>query len=389
MSIAQNLKLLNKPISELAMLPQETIMTMAQAGQIPVAFVAPILAQKAEQAQAGANAAAMAAQQQMPTATVLEDIIAQNAANETREAMPQMPEEMGIAALPVSEDMMPEFAGGGIVAFEKGGDIDYSQFGDLGEELKRQEEIRRMYLGDNEALRAEREGMDAAERQQRAFRLMEIGLGVAGGESPYFATNLKGATPGIRGMAEDAAAQRKRKAELAGMERAEKAKVLEAATGAVQAREKLTPETIRAARAVQDEARAAGKKVPTLTQAAKMLERTTGTATLESARLNALAKRSAARIDAMNALTMNPKYNEAVKKGDTDTVRRLEREARAKVDVQFAEFLEPGVEPEAAPAAAPARAKPTLKDFLAAAKKANPGVSDEALTNYYNQKYGK
>jgi hypothetical protein len=67
----------------------------------------------------------------------------------------------------------------------------------------------------------------------------------------------------------------------------------------------------------------------------------------------------------------------------------LEREARAKVDVQFAEFLEPGVEPEAAPTAAPARAKPTLKDFLAAAKKANPGVSDEALTNYYNQKYGK
>jgi hypothetical protein len=389
MSIAQNLKILNKPINELAMLPQETIMTMAQAGQIPVAFVAPILAQKAEQAQVGANVAAMAAQEQMPTATVLEDIIAQNAANETREAMPQMPEEMGIAALPVSEDIMPEYAGGGIVAFEKGGDIDYSQFGDLGEELKRQEAIRRMYLGDNEALRAEREGMDAAERQQRAFRLMEIGLGVAGGESPYFATNLKGATPGIRGMAEDAAAQRKRKAELAGMERAEKAKVLEAATGAVQAREKLTPETIRAARAVQDEARAAGKKVPTLTQAAKMLERTTGTATLESARLNALAKRSAARIDAMNALTMNPKYNEAVKKGDTDTVRRLEREARAKVDVQFAEFLEPGVEPEAAPTAAPARAKPTLKDFLAAAKKANPGVSDEALTNYYNQKYGK
>jgi hypothetical protein len=389
MSIAQNLKILNKPISELAMLPQETIMTMAQAGQIPVAFVAPILAQKAEQAQAGANAAAMAAQEQMPTATVLEDIIAQNAANETREAMPQMPEEMGIAALPVSEDIMPEYAGGGIVAFEKGGDVDYSQFGDLGEELKRQEAIRRMYLGDNEALRAEREGMDAAERRQQAFRLIETGLGIAGGESPYFAANLKGALPGVKGMAEDAAAQRKRKAELAGMERAEKAKVLEAATGAVQAREKLTPETIRAAREVQDEARKAGKPVPTLTQAARMLDRPTGTATLESARLNALAKRSAARIEAMNALTMNPKYNEAVKKGDDDTVRRLERQARAKVDAQFAEFLEPGVEPEAAPTAAPARAKPTLKDFLAAAKKANPGVSDEALTNYYNQKYGK
>jgi hypothetical protein len=60
MSIRQNLRILNKPISELAMLPQETIMTMAQSGQIPVAFVAPILAEKAEASQrARANAAAM------------------------------------------------------------------------------------------------------------------------------------------------------------------------------------------------------------------------------------------------------------------------------------------------------------------------------------------
>jgi hypothetical protein len=118
MSIVQNLKLLNKPISELAMLPQETIMTMAQAGQIPVAFVAPILAEKAEQAKAGANAAAIAQQQQMPTATVLETLMAQNAANEARE---EMPPESGIAALPVSEEMVPnEFAGGGIVAFAAG-----------------------------------------------------------------------------------------------------------------------------------------------------------------------------------------------------------------------------------------------------------------------------
>jgi hypothetical protein len=228
--------------------------------------------------------------------------------------------------------------------------------------------------------------MDAAKSEQRAMRLIEAGLGIAGGQSPYALQNIAtGALPAVKGYGEDVKEQRKRKAELAGMERAEKAKVLEAATGAVQAREKLTPETIRAARALQDEAREAGKKVPTLTQAVKMLERTTGTATLESARLNALSKRAAARIEAMNALTMNPKYNEAVKKGDADTVRRLEREARAKVDVQFAEFLEPGVEPEAAPA----RAKPTLGKFLEAARKANPGVSDGELTKYYNQKYGQ
>jgi hypothetical protein len=72
------------------MLPQETIMTMAQSGQIPVAFVAPILAEKAEQAKASANAAAMSEQQQMPPGTVLESLIAQNAANEAQEDMPMM-----------------------------------------------------------------------------------------------------------------------------------------------------------------------------------------------------------------------------------------------------------------------------------------------------------
>jgi len=118
MSIAQNLKLLNKPIAELAMLPQETIMQMAQMGQIPVQFVAPILSEKAEQAKAGANAAAMMAQADAPAGTVLEGLLAQNAANEAKAAMP---EDSGIAALPVDESMVPEYAGGGIVAFSNGG----------------------------------------------------------------------------------------------------------------------------------------------------------------------------------------------------------------------------------------------------------------------------
>jgi hypothetical protein len=82
MSIRQNLRILNKPISELAMLPQETIMTMAQSGQIPVAFVAPILAEKAEASQRAVEAEAMMAQEQMPPGSVIEKIIAQNAANE-------------------------------------------------------------------------------------------------------------------------------------------------------------------------------------------------------------------------------------------------------------------------------------------------------------------
>jgi hypothetical protein len=123
------------------MLPQETIMTMAQSGQIPVAFVAPILAEKAEQAKASANAAAMSEQQQMPPGTVLESLIAQNAANEAQEDMPmmaqdnmpmmgaQMPEDVGIGALPIPDEMIPGLAGGGIIAFQNRGlveDIDES-----------------------------------------------------------------------------------------------------------------------------------------------------------------------------------------------------------------------------------------------------------------------
>jgi len=221
MSIVQNLKLLNKPINELAMLPQETIMAMAQAGQIPVAFVAPILGEKAQQAQAGANVAAMAAQQQMPPGSVLEGILAQNAANE---AKAQMPEDMGIGTLPVSEDMVPEYAGGGIVAFEVGGSVDDPRIAQVEKELA----LRKRILGEDPALRAEIEGRDAERREQRGMRLLEAGLGIMGGESPYAMANIsKGAQPALRGYGEDLAAQRKRDREIAGIERAEKERALE------------------------------------------------------------------------------------------------------------------------------------------------------------------
>lgn len=256
MSIVQNLKLLNKPINELAMLPQETIIQMAQAGQIPTAFVAPILGEKAEQAKAGANAAAMMAQQEVPPTTVLEGIMAQNAANQAVESMPAMPmgqetpmglpEEMGIGALPVSEDMVPEFAGGGIIAFQNrglvdsfdynaatrdidaaSGGFDYSQYGGTGQRLQQLEALRKAYIGENTAARDELAAMDQTAQQQRAMRLLEAGLGIMGGESPYALSNIgKGAQPALRGYAEDVAAQRKRRAELAGMERTEKSAVL-------------------------------------------------------------------------------------------------------------------------------------------------------------------
>ena len=221
MSIAQNLKLLNKPLAELAMLPQETIMQMAQMGQIPVQFVAPILSEKAQQAQAGANVAAMAAQDQMPAGTVLEGLIAQNAANETRAAMP---EDSGIAALPVSDEMVPEFAGGGIVAFDAGGGVEDPRIAQVEKELA----LRKRILGENPALQAEIQGREAERREQRGMRLLEAGLGIMGGESPYAMSNIaKGSQAALKGYGEDIAAQRKRDREIAGIERAEKERALE------------------------------------------------------------------------------------------------------------------------------------------------------------------
>jgi hypothetical protein len=45
--------------------------------------------------------------------------------------------------------------------------------------------------------------------------------------------------------------------------------------------------------------------------------------------------------------------------------------------------------PVAKPAAAPVATAPSLNEFLAAARKSNPGVPDADLTAYYNKKYGK
>jgi hypothetical protein len=281
MSIRQNLRILNKPISELAMLPQETIMTMAQSGQIPVAFVAPILAEKAEASQRAVEAEAMMAQEQMPPGSVIEKIIAQNAANETQANMPMMappmpeaqgnmpmmgaqmpqmsqmsqmpqPEDVGIGALPIPDEMIPGLAGGGIIAFKEGdlvdsfdyeaaargidaasgidslnsGEVDLNEitrgidaasgrnltgkFSGLGEEAQVLAEERNRFLGPNQSVadliaynkEAEKR---AAERAKSQFntRLIEAGLLGLSGDSPYFGVNLGKMAPAVKGMSED------------------------------------------------------------------------------------------------------------------------------------------------------------------------------------------
>jgi hypothetical protein len=207
MSIRQNLRILNKPISELAMLPQETIMTMAQSGQIPVAFVAPILAEKAEASQRAVEVEAMMAQQQMPPGSVIEKIIAQNAANETQANMPMMappmpeaqgnmpmmgaqmpqmsqmsqmpqPEDVGIGALPIPDGMIPGLAGGGIIAFKEGDLVDSFDYEAVARGIDAASEIDSLNSGEvdlNEITR----GIDAASGRNLTGKFSGLGEDIA------------------------------------------------------------------------------------------------------------------------------------------------------------------------------------------------------------------
>jgi hypothetical protein len=114
MSILSALRTQSNSIDDLAKLPQAMIMQMAQKGQIREDMLAPILARKAELTQAAVNMRAM--QQQTARPTVMEQILTQNAMAET----PASARDMGVAQLPVRDDMYNEqrMAGGGIVAFQ-------------------------------------------------------------------------------------------------------------------------------------------------------------------------------------------------------------------------------------------------------------------------------
>jgi len=107
-------------LETLASLPQTLIMNMVQRKEIPQENLPMIMAKKAEMAQTTANMRAAKAQQQQGQAgTIMEQLMAQNAAEEAArsESTPSELTDVGIASNPVPEMRM---AGGGIVAFAEG-----------------------------------------------------------------------------------------------------------------------------------------------------------------------------------------------------------------------------------------------------------------------------
>jgi len=115
MSILGAIKQQTESIDDLAKLPQVMIMQMAQKGQIREDMLAPILGRKAEMADAIARMQALQGAGPPPP-TVMEQLMQANAMTE----QPEM-ETTGVAQLPVPER---EYAGGGIIAFDEGGDVD-------------------------------------------------------------------------------------------------------------------------------------------------------------------------------------------------------------------------------------------------------------------------
>ena len=121
MSILGAIKAQSGTLTDLAKLPQALIMQMAQKGQIAQDMVMPILSKKAEMVEAAR--AMQNAQQQggVPPTTVLEQIMQQNAVAE--QPAPQMRQERGLETLDTGRMNPEQYAGGGIVAFDGGGEV--------------------------------------------------------------------------------------------------------------------------------------------------------------------------------------------------------------------------------------------------------------------------
>lgn len=163
MSILSALKTQTNSIDDLAKLPQAMIMQMAQKGQIRQDMIAPILARKAELSQAVANTRAMQQQQgaQAPQ-TVMEQIMNQNAMAE----VPESGRDVGLAQLPVREDMYApqRMAGGGIVAFANNMDQPVSE--DMPADLTDEE---RRYLEMNPYMQRSRTVANVGKNIKEAF----------------------------------------------------------------------------------------------------------------------------------------------------------------------------------------------------------------------------
>jgi hypothetical protein len=108
----------SKNLSELALLPQALIMQMGQRKELSPEEVSLIIGKKAELIESSARNAALAQSGQVPPTIMERNMMA---IAQAENPAPSLPEDVGIAQNPVPPMQM---AGGGIVAFDEGGDVE-------------------------------------------------------------------------------------------------------------------------------------------------------------------------------------------------------------------------------------------------------------------------
>lgn len=249
-------------VSQLAALPQNEIIRLAQMGQIPADVVPVVINEKARMAKEEANMrAAMQMQQQGRIPTVIEQAMQANAQAESSTGIPaamppaamQMPAqgpmppqgqppqgmppqgpEQGVAALPTGDMFQGQnFQAGGIVAFngEDGSFVETpgglrvlrsemegkppgqgpASLADFINQYKELTAASRVESPEEIAYReAAKKGSLSADdiKQQQWTRLLQAGLGIMGGESPYAFSNIgKGSQEALKGYAEDVRTQ--------------------------------------------------------------------------------------------------------------------------------------------------------------------------------------
>lgn len=228
MSILDALRLQNSEqnsVRDLAMLPQAQIMKLAQMGQIPAEVVPVIISEKARMAQATAQ---MQAAQQPPQPTVIEQAMAQNAQAETPMT--------GVAAIPTQMFQPQSYQTGGIVAFQAGGmpeDItDVVPAMAMYEPSTRSDDLSideyiRAAAARRAGARTPTEAMLALERsiadparfaearrEAQNMALLQAGLGILGGTSPYALQNIgRGAAGAIESYGQNIRALRQQESD--------------------------------------------------------------------------------------------------------------------------------------------------------------------------------
>ena len=194
----------NSSVRDLAMLPQAQIMKLAQMGQIPAEVVPVIINEKARMAQ---QTAQMQASQAPMQPTVLEQAMAQNAQAEAPMT--------GVASIPTQMFDERNYAGGGIVAFQGGGfadptDVIYgeptetytppasspSTVSGIDAYIREAAARRAEAMKPSEAMLALEKALgdtgrfQGARDEARNMALLQAGLGILGGASPYALQNI-------------------------------------------------------------------------------------------------------------------------------------------------------------------------------------------------------